>query len=345
MLEAEVIEAFEPRFRDFLNDVGGNLKEFRRALRPGPDLLIDAEIRGKQIRLVAEARAQGEPRYIRLAADQLRDIMAHYPGAYPIIVAPYISDPTADLLRRKEVGYFDLAGNALIDAGPLYIRLAGKPNPKPAQKTLRSLFATKTSRVIRVLLTNPCRTWHLQDLAAEAVVSIGLASRLKKRLTDLEFLRETTGGISLAKPGDLLDLWAKEYSHRKNEILAYYSPISPPEVEARLSQFAQPRHIRYGLTMFSGASRVAPSVKYNFAGFYFSGSTPELEQELQLKPVESGANVWVFRPYDEGVFYGVQTVDALSVVSNVQLYLDLITDQGKRGEEQATAIRERLLKY
>lgn len=35
MLEAEVIEAFEPLFRDFLNDVDGTLKEFRREpLRP-----------------------------------------------------------------------------------------------------------------------------------------------------------------------------------------------------------------------------------------------------------------------------------------------------------------------
>jgi Transcriptional regulator, AbiEi antitoxin, Type IV TA system len=348
MLEKEVIEAFEPLFRHFLNDVGGTLTELRRVPLPArPDLLIDVEIRGKQIKLVAEARAQGEPRYIRQAADQLRDFMAHYPGAYPIIIAPYISDPTADLLRRKEISYFDFAGNALIDAGPIYIRLAGKPNPKPAKKKLRSLFAPKTSRVIRVLLTNPSRTWQLQDLAAEAEVSIGLASRLKERLTDLEFLRETTGGISLAKPGDLLDLWAKAYSYQQNEILKYYAPSSPAEVEARLSQFAQPRRMRYGLTMCSGASRVARVVRYHFASFYFSGSTPELELELQLNPVESDANVWVLRPHDEGVFYGVQTVDTLSVVSNVQLYLDLINNyqEGGRCGEQAMTIRMQLLKY
>lgn len=66
MLEAELIEAFEPQFRDFLNNIGGTLKAFRREpVRPGPDLLIDAVIRGKPITLVAEAKAQGEPRYIR----------------------------------------------------------------------------------------------------------------------------------------------------------------------------------------------------------------------------------------------------------------------------------------
>ena len=345
MLEAELIEAFEPRFRDFLNNVGGTLKAFRREpVRPGPDLLIDAVIRGKPITFVAEAKAQGEPRYIRQAADQLRDFMGRFPGAYPIVIAPYISGQTAELLRSREVGYFDLAGNVLIDAGPLYISLAGKPNPKPAQKALKSLFAPKTSRIVRVLLTNPGKTWYVRDLAAEAVISIGLASRLKKRLVDLELLRETKAGVSLAKPGELLDLWAKEYSYQKNRILKYYSPSSPSDVEARLPEFARSRRVRYGLTMFSGAARVAPFVRSNFGAFYFSGATPELEQELHLKPTTSGANVWVFRPYDEGVYYGEQTIETLSVVSNVQLYLDLINYQG-RGEEQATAIREQLLKY
>jgi hypothetical protein len=144
MLEAELIEAFEPRFRDFLNNVGGTLKTFRREpARPGPDLLIDAEIRGRPITLVAEAKAQGEPRYIRQAADQLRDFMGRFPGAYPIVVAPYISGQTAELLRSRGIGYFDLAGNASIDAGPLYISLAGKPNPKPAQKALRVVVRPK----------------------------------------------------------------------------------------------------------------------------------------------------------------------------------------------------------
>lgn len=96
--------------------------------------------------------------------------------------------------------------------------------------------------------------------------------------------------------------------------------------------------------MFSGAARVAPFVRYNFAAFYFSGSMRELERELAISPTTSGANVWVFRPFDEGVYYGMQMRDGISIASSVQLYLDLINYKG-RGEEQATAIRERILKY
>ena len=111
-----------------------------------------------------------------------------------------------------------------------------------------------------------------------------------------------------------------------------------------MAEFARSRGAAYALTMFSGAARVAPFVRYNFAAFYFSRSTLELEQQLEITQTSSGANVWVSRPFDDGVYYGLQNRDGLSVVSNVQLYLDLINYRG-RGEEQANAVRERLLKY
>jgi len=96
--------------------------------------------------------------------------------------------------------------------------------------------------------------------------------------------------------------------------------------------------------MFSGATTVAPFVRYNFAAFHFSGSILELEKELAISPTTSGANVWVFRPFDEDVYYGMQKRDGISIASNVQLYLDLINFKG-REEDQATAVREKVLGY
>src|SRR5258708_18064324 len=94
--------------------------------------------------------------------------------------------------------------------------------------------------------------------------------------------------------------------------------------------------------MFSGASKVAPFVRYNFASFYYSGSVDELAAELQLKPAPSGANVWIFTPGDDGIYYGAQNVGDVPGVSYVQLYLDLMNFKG-RGEEQAAAITAQLL--
>lgn len=336
---------FEPRFREFLSRAGGTVQSVRKdPVRPGPDILIQADIRGTPVTLIAEAKSQGEPRYIRQAADQLREYLAQFPGAYPIVISPFITAQTAELLKNRGIGYFDLSGNALIDFGPVFINVAGKPNRSRTQKTLRSLFAAKTSRILRVLLNDPTRSWYVQDLSTEAGVSIGLTSRLKQRLVDLELVTDTNSGINLTKPGDLLDRWRSAYSYDRNEISRYYSALPPTELEQRIGQFAGSRGVPYALTMFSGAARVAPFVRYNFAAFYFSGSAAELERDIEIRATSSGANLWLLRPFDDGVYYGLQNRDGMSVVSNVQLYLDLINYKG-RGEEQATAIRERLLRY
>jgi len=63
-----------------------------------------AEIRGKPITIIAECKSQGEPRYVREAAEQLREYQANYPGAYPMMMAPFITESTAELLNAKRVG-------------------------------------------------------------------------------------------------------------------------------------------------------------------------------------------------------------------------------------------------
>ncbi len=345
MLENQLIDDFGPKFREFVSRVGGTVQTIQKEpTRPGPDLLLQAEIRGTRITLIAEAKSVGEPRYVRQAADQLRDYAARFPGAYPIVVSSFISPQTAEMLRSRGIGYFDMQGNVLIDFGSLFINVSGKTNRNPVQKTLKSLFADKSSRILRVLLTSPEKSWAVQNLSVEAGVSIGLTSRVKQRLVDFELIPETKGGIKLSKPGELLDQWSKAYNYEKNEITKYYSQSQPAEIEKRVASFAASSGTPYQLTMFSGAAKVAPFVRYNFAAFYFSGSMRELERELAISPTTSGANVWVFRPFDEGVYYGMQKRDGISVASSVQLYLDLINYKG-RGEEQATAIRERILRY
>jgi hypothetical protein len=68
-----------------------------------------------------------------------------------------------------------------------------------------------------------------------------------------------------------------------------------------------------------------------------------LSAELDLKPVDSGANVLILTPYDAGVLFGATDVDGTRVVSRVQVYLDLINYRG-RGEETAAAVYEQVIR-
>ena len=55
-----------------------------------------------------------------------------------------------------------------------------------------------------------------------------------------------------------------------------------------------------------------------------------------------GANRWVVRPVDDGVFEGSSPVDGLTCVHPLQVYLDLKA-QPERAPEAADELRKRLL--
>ena len=55
---------------------------------------------------------------------------------------------------------------------------------------------------------------------------------------------------------------------------------------------------------------------------------------LDLRRVPSGANVSLWIPRDQGVFYGLRDLEGIRTVSPVQIYLDLRA-LGGRGEDAA----------
>jgi hypothetical protein len=77
---------------------------------------------------------------------------------------------------------------------------------------------------------------------------------------------------------------------------------------------------------------------------YFRGDVDRLVKAIDLRPVESGGNVHLLVPNDEGVFYRIQTVGHVPVVCNTQLYLDLL-HYPARGHEQAEELRRQKLRY
>ena len=194
-----------------------------------------------------------------------------------------------------------------------------------------------------MLLTTGPKEWKTAELAAEADVSLGQVANVKKLLVDQEWVDSKTVGFSLTDPMALLENWSKNYKFRRNNALNYYSMLSPAEVEYRLGEICQRDNIHYGLTGFSGSSRYAPAVRYQRAMAYILGDIDAMTESLEIKPVESGFNVTLLEPYDEGVLYGSQEIEGLQVVSPIQTFLDLKSLPG-RGEEAAEALFERVIR-
>jgi len=68
----------------------------------------------------------------------------------------------------------------------------------------------------------------------------------------------------------------------------------------------------------------------------------DIRQKLGLKELVSGRNIHLIHPfYKNSVFFNTQKIKGYTVVSNLQLYLDLYNFQS-RGREQAEYLRNSL---
>jgi hypothetical protein len=310
--------------------------------RNGVDLVVNIALNNKKQALIVELKNNGQPRVAREAVNQLIRYRNSYPNAYGVFMAPYISPQAAEICLKDGVGYIDYAGNCYLSFGQVYIEQTGRPNPFRTKRDLTSLYSPKASRVLRVLMNNPGRTWKTQDLANESGVSLGQIANVKKLLLDREWIIRQNG-FSLNEPWKLLEEWSNAYTYRKNQVRNFYSLKSLPEIEADLAQVCSEKGIEYALTGFSGAARFAPAVRYNRAMAYVSTMAQDLVVLLNLKEVESGANVMLLGPYDEGVFYDTQVIDNIRIVSPLQIYLDLKNYKG-RGEEAAEVLLRDVIK-
>ncbi len=305
----------------------------------GPDFQVEVQVKNRSLTILAEYKDSGQPRLARLATYQMKDWLAKGIGAYGIFIAPYISPDAATICAEAGIGYLDLAGNCLLSFETVFIHREGKANPQIQRRKLRSLYSSKAERILRVLLTKPQQNWKTEALAKVAKVSYGQISNVKSLLADREWLASSENGLRLSNPNAVLDEWATQYRYQRNQVTDYYAMADIVECECQLAEACQRQKIRYALTAFSGAARLAPTVRYQRVSVYVDSDPDSLADALGWKRVTSGANVSLLVPYDEGVFFSGQEVGGIQIVAPVQIYLDL-QNYRSRGQEAAQNVRK-----
>ena len=154
MKEADIQERAIASIRACLEEVPFiQVKQIRKNQRRGnaeADLVVDLQIKGGSPRqIVVEIKANGQPRLARDAVNQLLRWCAAFPEAYGVFMAPYISPQSAEICAKEGIGYLDLAGNCRLSLGQVFIRREVARNPFAQKRELRSLYAPKSTRVLR----------------------------------------------------------------------------------------------------------------------------------------------------------------------------------------------------
>lgn len=351
MNEKEIINKINIQLEQILVDANlkiiqeVNQKEDVSKNQSEPDIRFAVKTKtGRVFTLFVEVKSLGQPRYVRMAISQLNESVSIKKNVYGVIGALFLSDESQNICKDAGFGFIDVAGNCFLQFNNFYIQIQGKVNPFPTTRLLRSIFSPKSTRALRVLLRYPHQKWYVKELSNEAQLSLGQTSNIKKRLLEYDWIEETDEGkIRLINPAALLSNWSEHYDYKNNTIRYFYTSDNVVNFELRLSEYLNKTKTEYAFTMTSGASRVAPFLRYNRVFCYIKNNIDEIIHHLNMKEVTSGANIIFMKPYDEGVFYNTQVIDNFIIVSDIQLYLDLKKFK-ERGEEAAEFILNERIK-
>ena len=339
------------RFIKLLPEILGDLS-ITRITRGQPsgdrrvDLVVEVKAGPRTRSLVVEVKRIGEPRFAREAIFQLQTYVKNVPDAYPVFAAPYLTESTRKMCKEAGVGYFDLAGNVYLRFDNVLVDRATPLAIRQERKTLRSLSTPKASQVIRAILTQSKRVFQVTELAKASEVSPAQAYKVANLLELKGFARrDPSRKVVLTNPGGLLEAWASSLDFKRNRTVPAFSLERTPEAIMKvIAKAADMGERRYAFTMFAGASLVAPSTRFYDVTFYIPDGVGWWMDRLDLKGVETGSNLQLVVPRDPGVFTNAQVIRGYSVVSNIQLYADLLTNPA-RGREQAETIRRKKIGF
>jgi hypothetical protein len=310
-----------------------------------PDWLLSVKAGARPWTWVAEGKRLGQPREVRAGVLQLKHYLSLLPprtSSYGVLLAPYISEESARICTEAGMGYADLAGNARISFDQVFIETHAAENPFHEKRTVKSVFSPKATRVLRVLLRGPLRSWKVKELALEADVSLGHVSAVRQQLLAYEWAVENADGLLVSKPDGLFNAWiAADDWDARTTAREYALLVSDPvEIATKAHAFLSESAIPHAFTQWIAAHFRHPHTTPPVTTVYVSEFPPddEIKDRLLARRVDAGGRLRLVRPKDVGVLSQIQTTKRLPLVSDVQIYLDLIK-AGQRGDDAAAELR------
>ncbi len=193
-----------------------------------------------------------------------------------------------------------------------------------------------------LLIHNHKNPMTIREFSSISGLSLGFISKFSNMLREKGFLK-LGQRLQVIEAGQLLNMVRDLYFFEGNTVFAYYSEDSRDELMKKIKQVGK-KH-PFALTRMSGASLIAPYVRYQFVDFYVEKhqDIAYWKESLKLVDVEVSGNMNIIIPQDPRIFVQIQMIKGWTIVNNIQLYLDLYKYPA-RGKEQAEHLREQLLK-
>lgn len=298
------------------------------------------EIEGPQssrAAVLVEARRSISPKEIQvlLGTSLLRRLRAY--GQRPImVVAPYLSPRSRELLISEDVGYLDLTGNLRLRLTypGLYLEAQGAAkNPSPEKRRTRGLRGAQVGSIVRALVdvTPP---YGVTELAKNVRVDPGYATRVLETL-------ESEALLERADRGRIVDVQWPDLLRRRAAALDLLAPhktrlfISQRGARETLEELARLGEEGFAITGSFAASRLAPVAGPALLVVYTLLEAQDLAARLRLLPTSEGADVAIVRPENNGPFFNLRFDEesAVNMAAPSQVAIDCLSGNGRMPAE------------
>lgn len=248
-----------------------------------------------------------------------------------LVVAPWLSARTRDVLAAEGINSIDLTGNARIEvASPgLFLSYQGADrDPEPAPRRKARVRGPKAGRLVRFLcdVTPP---YSVSEIASATRLTPGYVSRLLESLADEARIERTKRGqVSSTDVPAILRRWTENYDvFKTNRSQSFVAPQGPANL---LRRFTDDRDI--AVTGSFAAVRLAPVAGPALLVAY-ARDTERTATAFGLLPADRGVNVVLLRPFDDVAWERTTVEDGVSYVSPSQVAVDCLTGNGRMPSE------------
>jgi hypothetical protein len=357
--EAALEKALADKLREIFSAVGWlrgwRVERVNKATDAGFDLLATLPLpSGGKAALCVECKRELRPSTFRMVADKTFSPHSRPKVIVPVLALPIVSPRVAELCAEHGWSWYDLAGNHRLDVpGLLHLHHTGNEPVHKQPRPTANLSTAEAARVIRALLAleNIGVQWTQREMQrhCQPNVSLGLVNKVVRHLRDEAFVEELTdGGFRLRDPQKLLFAWRDAYRFERHERRDYFTLLQGKRLQETLANLASWAGGYAVYAAFSAADFQAPHVRQPKTWLYVrEQEIAKLEELVEAKPVDSGENLNVLIPDDDGVFYssdaGMMGERRMACTNVVQTYVDL-SHCGGRGKEAAEALLEQRLK-
>lgn len=332
--EQELLAAAFDRFTELITD--DHMEVSRRAFDDGDaghDAMWDVQAASYHCTLIVQAFRRFIPRDVDRVLGGNHRLMRRVVREPIVVVAPWLSPRSREVLRERDINYIDLTGNVLvrIPRPAIHIRLDGaQQDPNPQAKPPVRLKGSGSNALVRVLV-DFAPPYRLVDLATASGLSNAYVSRTLNALVDERLVERDLRSKAVTRVDwrELLRARAQYYNLLKNNrSQTYIARTGVPSLLRRLSNDDQ-AVITGSYAASQYVQLAAPTQLALYVPDIATAAT-----RFELMPAHQGANVVLLTAADASQLARARMLeDGTFHVGVSQLALDCLAGNGRLPEE------------